>query len=96
MSLLNQLFEEFGTMLMFQFNLQPIDYIMNKLSRFGVGLLLGKWKQGQPTLVHIHCKINRLRHPDEQFNKDEPDSEHVLCLSSFHHLQQKSKDFSLS
>ena len=90
--LLNQLFEEFGTILVLPDEIHPVDYIMNRLPRSEFGLSLSKWKQAWPTLIHVLCEIDRLSHPDEQFDDDEPNPEDALNQPSSQQLSQAAEN----
>ena len=85
--LLNKLLEEFGNIPELHHNIHTIDFIMNKLPRSEVCLQLGKWKQVWPTLILVLREIDRLSHPDEEFEEDEPDPETAQNIPTSQHSQ---------
>ena len=83
--LLNQLVEKFGIIPVLPDEIHSVDYIMNRLPRSEFGLSLGKWEKTRPTLIHVLRKIDRLSHPDKQFDEDEPNPEDALNQPSPQH-----------
>ncbi|KAI9264239.1 hypothetical protein BDA99DRAFT_559522 [Phascolomyces articulosus] len=58
--------------------MQAINHILNKLPRSEVGLTFDHWEKTWPALIHVIREIDRLSHPDEIFDDDEPDPEEEL------------------
>ena len=85
--LLDQFFEEFVTITVLEHTIHPIDYIMNRSPRFEIGLSLDKWKQAWQTRIHVLGEIDRLSHPGEQFDEDEPNPGDALNQPPSQHSQ---------
>ncbi|KAI8148375.1 hypothetical protein BJV82DRAFT_506341, partial [Fennellomyces sp. T-0311] len=74
----HELLEAFGTIPELRKEEQDIDYILNSLPRSNTGLTRGKWKTTWPALLYVLRKIDRLSHPNEDYDDDEPASEEAL------------------
>ena len=61
---------------------QPLDFIVNHLPRAEIGLSLGKWKKAWPALINVLREIDRLSHPDDDFDEDEPTRGHTSFFAS--------------
>ena len=79
--LLDDLNNIFGSLPILPPELQPIDFIINRLPCSEIGLSLGKWKKTWPALINVLREIDRLSHPDDDFNEDEPNPEDAIVSS---------------
>ncbi|KAI8138146.1 hypothetical protein BJV82DRAFT_674077 [Fennellomyces sp. T-0311] len=69
--LYQELLEIFGSIPDQRDETQALDHILNSLPRSDTGLTRGKWKKTWPALLHVLRKIDKLSHPDEEYDEDE-------------------------
>ena len=79
--LYDELKNNYGTIPMLPQDVQPRDFIVNHLPRSEVGLSLGNWKNTWPALIHVLREIDKLSHPDEVFEDDEPNPEDAMDVT---------------
>ena len=80
--LMQELLDEFDTIPLLPYNIQPLDHILNSLPRSEVGVAIGNWPKIWPALIQVFRKIDFLSHTDDLFDDDGPAPEEAMDIIS--------------